>query len=251
MQPPKPSLRLKSRRAKSGLQPSKRIEAFIPSSQLFLAWSIPLSFLKFLSEIASKRDIGPLPAFGEIHVLEAIELLGSEGPIGRVKLSKRLNLGEGSVRTILKHLRLAGLVEGGREGYTLTKKGRKIYNSIHEALSGPVEIPQNSLAFGRFNVAYLVRKAWKGVRYGLEQRDAAIRVGGSGAVTLIYREGRLTIPGAREEYSREIASVEKRISESFTLEEGDVVIIGAGGSRREAELAAKAAALETLRRLEG
>ena len=206
--------------------------------------------LRVLREIASKRDLGPTPAFGEIHIMEAIMLLGSESPIGRLKLSKKLMLGESSARTILKHLKTLGLVEASRRGYSLTRKGKRLYSFIRERILGPIEVEKNTLAFGDFNIAFLVKAAAEAVRLGLEQRDAAVRVGGLGAITLIFKDGRLVMPGV-EGCTSEIVEVEKLVKSNFKLEEGDVVILGAGRSLREAELAAKAAVLETLRRLKG
>jgi len=209
-----------------------------------------LKLLKLLEEMA-RRGGGPLPAFGEIHIMEVIQLLGSESPVGRFKLSQKLRLGEGSTRTILKHLRVRGLVEGTKRGYTLTQKGMKIYSFLRRRVLGPLELPQTSLTFGSYNIAYLVRNAAEAVRLGVEQRDAAIRVGGLGAVTLLFRNGRLVMPGAEESPNEDLLKVQSLLGEAFEFREGDVVLVGIGESRRSAELGAKAALLETLRRLKG
>jgi predicted transcriptional regulator len=212
---------------------------------------LKLNLLRILEELTSRREIGPAPTFGEIHVMEVIELLGSESPVGRFKLSQRLKIGEGSARTILKHLRVKGLVEGTRKGYMLTKKGMKIYGFLREHIYGPLELPQTNLAFGEYNVAFLVRKAAGAVRMGLEQRDAAVRAGSLGALTLVYKGGKLTMPGVEEGYGEDLSKVQKLLSEKIGLREDDVVVIGVGRSKRSAELGAKAALLETLRRLKG
>lgn len=208
-----------------------------------------MSLLSILEELTSRREVGPAPAFGEIHVMEVIELLGSESPVGRLKLSQRLKIGEGSTRTILKHLRVRGIVKGTRKGYMLTRKGMKIYGFLQEHILGPLELPKTNLAFGEYNVAFLVRGAAEAVRLGLEQRDAAVRVGSLGALTLVYKGRRLIMPGAEKRYSKDLLKVQQLLTEKFGFEEGDVVVVGVGGSKRSAELGAKAALLETLRRL--
>lgn len=210
-----------------------------------------MSLLSILEELTSRREVGPAPAFGEIHVMEVIELLGSESPVGRLKLSQRLKIGEGSTRTILKHLRVRGIVKGTRKGYMLTRKGMKIYGFLQERILGPLELSKTNLAFGEYNVAFLVRGAAEAVKLGLEQRDAAVRVGSLGALTLVYKGRRLTMPGAEKRYSKDLLKVQQLLTEKFGFEEGDVVVVGVGGSKRSAELGAKAALLETLRRLRG
>lgn len=209
-----------------------------------------MNLLEVLEEIASHRDLGPSPAFNEIHVMGALELLGSERRVGRLRLSSRLALGEGSVRTILKHLKAIGLVEGTKKGYALTEKGRRIYGFLKAKVVGPIELPRTSMTFGKSNVAFLVKKAGKNVKRGLEQRDAAIRVGAEGAITLICRSLRLTMPSAEQEYTKDLLEVEKIISEKAGLGEDDVLIIGVGMNRGIAETGAKAAVLDTLRRQE-
>lgn len=206
--------------------------------------------LKIVKEVV-RRGTGPTPAFNAIHVVEALELLGSEGPIGRIKLAQKLGLGEASARTILKHLKNLGLVEGSKRGYTLTGRGEKAYRRFKASVSGPFEVEPSSLAFGRYNLAFVVKNASGAVRMGLEQRDAAVKAGSQGALTLIFREDRLLIPGAEECCFEELSTLQRNLAGKLKLEDRDVVVVGVGRSRREAELGGKAAVLETLQRLWG
>lgn len=88
------------------------------------------------------------------------------------------------------------------------------------------------------------------VRYGLEQRDAAITAGAKGATTLVFTKNRLAMPGTGEALSETGSSVVAALSK-LSLEEGDVIVIGSADERFKAELGVKTAALELLKTKEG
>ncbi len=204
---------------------------------------------KFVEKILTTRT-GPSLTFMEVHVLEAIEIMGKEESIGRIKLSKELGLGEGAVRTLLKHLKKQGLVTvTPKLGCKLTKNGRKIYEIIKSKIAGPLEIPKTSITLGIYNMGVLVRKAANVVGYGLEQRDAAIKVGASGATTLVYKNSLLTMPGIEENCFKDALNVKEMLISNFSPQEDDVIIIGSADDKATAKLGAKAAAFETLKML--
>lgn len=203
-----------------------------------------LTLIKKVTETAAP---GPGLTFMETHVLKALELMGDEGAVGRIRLAQELNLGEGVVRTLLRHLGGLGLISTIRSGSTLTKLGQKVYRFIETQVGGPVEVPKNPITVGRYNVALVVRKASKGVRYGLEQRDSAVKAGALGATTLILKGGVLTMPGVDENCFRDLPKIQTALFSGLQLQEGDVVVIGSANDSVTADLSAKAAVLETLK----
>ena len=80
----------------------------------------------------------------------------------------------------------------------------------------------------------------RNVKYGCEERDAAIKSGATGATTLIYTNGKLIFPGS--DYPVE-PEVEAKIRSVFSLKNDDVVIIGTGPTRESAEVGAVVAGL--------
>jgi hypothetical protein len=84
------------------------------------------------------------------------------------------------------------------------------------------------------------------VKYGLEQRDAAIMAGASGATTLVFIWNSLTMPGTHEDVSKNDPSIRSSLSK-MDLKDGDVIIIGSADEKIKAELGARAAALELVR----
>jgi hypothetical protein len=72
------------------------------------------SLKKFMSGIAGKRAPGPSTTFSLFHVFYALELMSLK-PLGRNKLAKELNVGDGAVRTIISRQKNADLIETSKE----------------------------------------------------------------------------------------------------------------------------------------
>ena len=202
--------------------------------------------LEIIAKVAAKIAPGRLPSFAEAHVVMALEDISSMGTVGRLKLSKDLELGEGEARTLVRHLNKERLIEISRSGISLSAAGRKLLSSVRAILSEQVELPSSPLTVGRFNVAVQVKGMKNAVKYGLEQRDAAITAGAKGATTLIFTKNRLIMPRTGEDVSEAGSSVGALLSK-LNLKEGDVVIIGSADERFKAELGVKTAALELLK----
>jgi len=203
--------------------------------------------LQTIENAASKIAPGRAPYFIEAHIVKALLVISSQGPVGRVNLAKALGLGEGSIRTLIRHLEKAELIKTSREGIVLTGAGKKLTSSVESMISEAVEVPQSTLTVGAFNMAILVRSAAGLVRAGLEQRDAAIKVGAQGATTLVFTNGRLTMPSASGDVFRNLPKMRDVLISQLKPEEGDTIVIGSADDRLTAEFGAIAAALETLK----
>ena len=196
--------------------------------------------------MAAKIAPGRVPSFAEAHVIEALEDISSLGTVGRLKLSKDLDLGEGEARTLIRHLKNGGLIEVSKSGISLSAAGKKFLSSLRAVLSEQVEMPFTPLTVGRFNVAVRVAGMKDSVKYGLEQRDSAIMAGAKGATTLIFTKNRLTMPSTEGDAPKRDVSILAALSK-LSLNEGDVIIIGSADEKIKAELGAKTAALELLK----
>lgn len=202
--------------------------------------------LEAVSKVAGKIAPGRLPSFVEAHVIKALEEIGLQGSVGRLKLSKDLHLGEGEVRTLVRHLKYEGLIEVSKSGTSLSAGGRKLLSHLRILVSEQVDIPSTPLTVGSFNVAVRVKGMKDSIKHGLEQRDAAIIAGAKGATTLVFTKNRLTMPGTEEDVSKREPSILDSLSK-LSLNEGDVIIIGSADEKIRAELGAKTAALELLK----
>jgi predicted transcriptional regulator len=157
-----------------------------------------MELLEFVERVTRKLAPGPAPSFTEAHVVKALEIIGSYNFVGRISLSRELGLGEGTTRTLLKHLKNEGIIQSSRRGISFSEDGKKLFSVLRSKLSEGVEIPSSPLTVGPFNVAVLVRNSAQAVRSGMEQRDIAIKSGASGATTLVFCGGMLSLPTGEE-----------------------------------------------------
>jgi hypothetical protein len=197
-----------------------------------------MSFKSPLKRIAEKTAPGRTPSYGEAKIIMALET-AAKGCIGRAALGKRLGLGEGVIRTLTKHMLAEGLVDVSTQGISASKKGEKVLREIRAIVSAGAEAPKTDDAVGSYNYALLVKGGASRVRYGLEQRDAALLAGAEGATTITYKGGRGTIPGMDRGPSPELAAFIEKLAPL----EGDTIIVGTGVTAIDAETGAYSAAL--------
>jgi len=203
--------------------------------------------LRAIEKVASKIAHGRAPSFIEVHVIKALETISAGDGVGRIKLSEILGLGGGATRTLVRHLRNEEMIEVSKSGIVLSKSGEKVFSDLRSRISEEIEIPKSPLTVGHFNVAVLVRNAASSVTYGVEQRDAAIKVGALGATTLVFSRNKLTMPRVSEGIFQKIRPIHDSLISKLKPTENDVIIIGSASEKRAAEFGAKIAAFELLK----
>lgn len=190
--------------------------------------------------MAKERAAGPFPSFTELHLTKAIEVIG-EKPIGRAGLSGKLQLGEGATRTLIDRLQTERLIKISKAGCELTKDGLSILKDLKSKFPKKMKVPASSVTVGPYNFGILIKNAASKVRNGIEQRDSAVRAGASGAVTLIFRQGRLFMPPPAKIESKEWPEISRRLLGLFQPEENDVIIVSGADTEEKAEQGARAA----------
>jgi hypothetical protein len=123
----------------------------------------------------------------------------------------------------------------------LTEKGISLLDKIDMVLYG-FEFPKTNMTIAENNYAVLLKKGVQNVRYGIEQRDAALIAGAKGASTLVMKDSKLVMPGSGTSIDKESLEALRCLD----LENGDVVIIGSADSMLQAEIGAYSAALNLL-----
>lgn len=197
---------------------------------------------KFLKSLLEEKAPGPYPSFSIFHVIKSLELIAKDGPIGRSLLSVRLETGEGATRTLVSRLKDHGLIIVSKKGCSLTKRGEKIWSEFQSLFPLKASLDRNELSLARCNVAVQIRRGADKVRMGVEQRDAAVIAGAKGAIALVFKGGRLSLPGLSEDTARDYPIAFRQIGEQFDLKENDVVVIGSADTWIKAEDGALAAA---------
>jgi DNA-binding transcriptional regulator LsrR (DeoR family) len=197
-----------------------------------------------LLDVNSRR--GPPTQFKSWHLLTALLIYNQErGPIGRYQLAEELDLGDGSIRSLVKFLRRQGLIRTiGRQGHQLSKEGKGHIEKLHHVLINTGKILQTSFTVDQMNYGCHLRNRAHFVTDGVPLRDAAMRAGASGATTFIQGPNPeyLIMPTEYRVPRIEVAELLKE----FNLVEGDVIIIGTGPTDIVARLGAMAATMMLL-----
>jgi hypothetical protein len=199
--------------------------------------------LQVLRDVLSSEYKGPRAVFSEVHVLRAILVIGNNGAVGRGRLGSLVGLGQGEVRTLIKRMKENDLIVIEPDGCKLSRKGEKEFLKLREKIPWSSSVKAKSLGIGDKCSAVLVRAAAKNVRKGIEQRDAAIRVGAIGALTAVFTKGRFTLPGEGSDSEKDGPRELWSAARSAGPQESDVLIVVGADSEEAAELGTLAAAL--------
>ena len=183
--------------------------------------------------------VGNLPNFTKLDVLRC--LFRIEKPLSRSVLSERLELGEGTIRSILDILKGNNLLASGKKGHYLSQKGKELLKEVNKNIG----ISKADLSFvfpSKKGIAVQIRHAKnkKGLAKAYELRDTAVKAGADGALILEY-DGKLRL------YELETSTNKydfDEIGKNFSLEKTDLVIAAYADSYKLAEYGALAAAIE-------
>jgi hypothetical protein len=195
---------------------------------------------------------GPKAAYGEVDVLRALFAIGkSETNLGRAKLGQLTGLGQGEIRTLIARLKTSGLIVVDAKGCALTEKGKREFSVVAKTLPYSSLVEARPLGLGKCAWSIIVRGNQNKIRSGIEQRDASIRIGAGGALTVIYSQDKFIIPGGEkksEGHCEALGPSEpwETIRVVGKPKGGDVVIVSWADSAMQAEAGALAAALTLL-----
>lgn len=200
--------------------------------------AVPLK--KFIQEIADKKSPGPSTTFTVFHLFYTLELMANQ-PIGRNKLAKKLNVGDGAVRTIISRLRNARLIKTSKEGCTLTKKGTEVWRQFEQVFPRRIEIPKSELSGSEFNFAFLVKNCGDRVHSGIDLRDTAIIAGARKALVTVFKNGHLRIESVSDFIEKDYPKAASELLKQLSPEDNDVIVIAGADSALKAKQGAFAA----------
>lgn len=201
---------------------------------------MPYSFKQILEKLSREKAAGPSPTFSVFHLIGTLELIANK-PIGRNRLAKELNVGDGAVRTIVERLKTAGLIETSKTGCSLTEKGRKLWKD-YSVVVRKAEIESNELTLANHSFAIAVRNRGDRIGSGMEQRDAAIIIGAKSVTTMRFSKGHLIIPSVSNDVAHDFPVAAQEIMKLLAPRENDAVIISSADDPRKAEYGALSAA---------
>lgn len=204
-------------------------------------------YVRALEKIASRHARSRILSFDSVHVFKVLQLIENKGHVSRNLLCRELSLGEGSVKTLVKHLKTQGVIETTKAGTRITSKGKKLSSQFFSAIPAEMNLSRCSIALGKFNYAVLLKQYGFALKSGIEQRDAAIRMGAIGATSLLFSHNSFLMPGTDYDPLIKDPDTARLLLEKLKPENGDAIVIGSDmKNERRAELAAKNAALATI-----
>lgn len=150
------------------------------------------------------------------------------GPIGRYRLKNMLGLSEyeGIVKLMLSDLREKDCLLTSKGGSKLTAKGEKLLVQLLKAycIVDVKEFNPLELKTGPVTVGIQIRGKADKIRFGIEERDTAVRAGAQGAAVLTFENGALRLPPILRDVSLKYPKLVVKILEAYRLVDGDVVI---------------------------
>jgi predicted transcriptional regulator len=205
------------------------------------------TYVKTLRKVADRYAPSRVLSFDMVHVFKTLQLIQENGHVSREKLCEDLGLGEGTIKTLVRHLKMQNLIESTNAGTTMTKKGNSFFSELLSSIPSEISLSKCAITLGKFNYAVLVKQMSSMIKDGIVQRDAAIRMGASGATTLLFKDNKFLIPQTEFDSLKEEHQLSEQMIKNLHPQDGDVIIIGSDDySRMKAEFAAKSAALITI-----
>jgi hypothetical protein len=205
------------------------------------------TYVKTLQKVADRYAPSRVLSFDMVHVFKTLQLIQENGHVSREKLCEDLGLGEGTIKTLVRHLKMQNLIESTNAGTTMTKKGNSFFLELLSSIPSEISLSKCAITLGKFNYAVLVKQMSSIIKDGIAQRDAAIRMGASGATTLLFKDNKFLIPQTKFDSLKDEHQLSEQMIKNLHPQDGDVIIIGSDNySRMKAEFAAKSAALITI-----
>ncbi|MFQ5892556.1 MAG: DUF4443 domain-containing protein [Candidatus Methanofastidiosia archaeon] len=177
------------------------------------------------------------PRFDELHLIIALKIISDNKIVGRKRLMRELDLGEGSTRTILDKLKKEKLISSSPGGHKITKKGREV---LRKNMPKGEEISASDLTLSDKNYAILMKDVLVDISNGIEQRDEAIKAGADCGVILVFDGEKLRFP---KDFDLKLSHTDaiEEIMTKFRPDRGDIIVIGGGSNKIRAIKGALAA----------
>ncbi|PIW32802.1 MAG: hypothetical protein COW27_02910 [Nitrosopumilales archaeon CG15_BIG_FIL_POST_REV_8_21_14_020_37_12] len=202
--------------------------------------------IQTLQNIVSRKGSSKILTFSIPHVFKALQMLAEDNFVSRATFGREIHIGEGAVKTLILHLKEAGIADTTKSGTFLTENGKKLIKQFNKVISNECSIEKSATIQGKFNHAILLKNYSDVIKTGLEQRDYAILYGSSGCITVIFRNNRFVFPRDEQDCFEDDPRTKKRLLEKLSPQENDVIIISSSNDPFVAEISAKNSALWTL-----
>ena len=176
--------------------------------------------------------VGNIPNFTVIDILRCF--LKIDKDTSRLELVKKLQLGEGTVRTILDVLKNNSLIKSTQKGHSLSEEGNKVLNRVKKDIELLEKIEYKEYKNLK-SQAIVVRNPK--LEKTTQLRDKAIKNGAEAALILLF-DGKLKMPGFK--FQEDFSELEN----CYNFKNKDVLVVTFASSSKLAEQSALSVALE-------
>lgn len=202
--------------------------------------------IKTLQNIVTRNGSSRVLSFSAPHVFKALQLLNNQKYVSRATFCKELQMGEGAVKTLIKHLKQDEIVNSIRAGTFLTPKGEKFTKKFLDVITSQCKIESCNIAREKYNHAILVKNYAKIICNGMDQRDFAIMYGAKSATTLSFENNQFVFPNENKDALDDNSKTKEILLEKLIPKENDIVIIASSDDSFVAEISAINSVLCTL-----
>ena len=178
--------------------------------------------------------VGNLSNYTKLDILRCF--LNIRTGTSRNEIVTSLDLGEGTVRTILDSLKNRNLITSTRNGHSLTYKGLSLLGKINSM----VELKDAALDEYKHLKKSAIRLRASSSKKEYELRDIAVKNGAEAALVLRYDGSKLIMPN----YNKKDYLYEE-LQNHFNLVKDDLVVVSMAKDKRWAEISNLAIAVET------
>ncbi len=161
---------------------------------------------------------GAYPEFTVEDAVAALFIL--KEPVGRKALAEMLDLGEGSIRTLLRKLNGLDLIRSAQRGHSLGERGLKLVEKLSEGFSEVRSVGRIE-GFPAYALAVRAPPEFKSI----DLRDEAIRFHAKGAMILVVRNGEVVFPEDGRPLRETMPELADRLESLLDFFEGDAIIV--------------------------
>jgi len=193
-------------------------------------------FIHDFNLIKGRLDITPA------HIYLVLKLAADKDGVSRYIMTKELDIGEATARTLQNKLKELDILKPIRSGHILTNKGTKIYNYI---ISRIIEVGYVDLLHNTTPNNYVIAIKRFGDKPNVfEMRDEIVRNGGLIGLILYKERDKIIFPDSGDDLDKYYPEFNKLLEDEYHIENGDVIIVAGGKSYNIARLSALNTALK-------
>ncbi|MFH1317051.1 MAG: winged helix-turn-helix domain-containing protein [Candidatus Woesearchaeota archaeon] len=173
--------------------------------------------------------VGNLSNYTKYDIIRCFLLINKKG-VSRLFLANNLDIGEGTVRTILNKLKKKGLIKSNQMGHALSQKGGKISENIHGLLMFKHDIKADFFKERNLTNNAILLMTEKEIKFDIFQRDVAIKNGADSCLILAYKNRKLHLHLFSGRF--DLSSIKNE----FNLNDNNLIVITFAKDKRWTEI---------------